>query len=274
MGTVAKEQGWQLAGSSAEAYERFLVGAIFRSSAARLVEAVGVRSGERVLDVGCGTGIVARTAAPVVGPSGRVAGVDINADMLDVARRESSELEPSIEWREASAADLPFGDGSFDVVCSEQALAFFTDPAAAVAEMRRVLVPGGRLGLLVCRDVGFNPAWAALADALERHVGSDPADGMRSPFSFGDGEAIRELVMGAGFDGVRVLADIAEVRYPSADGMLRYEAASSPMAGAIAALDAEVREALIADLNEGLAPYADDAGIAVCLQCWKVLASA
>ena len=131
-------EGWQLDGNSAEAYEEYF-GAAFQPFAAGLVRLAEVSAGDRVLDVGCGTGVVAREAAAAAGETGRVVGLDVNAEMLRVATAVSAGIRPRIEWRQGNATSLPFTDAAFDVVTCEQALAFFSDPVAALAEMRRVL---------------------------------------------------------------------------------------------------------------------------------------
>ena len=131
------QQGqWQVAGSAPEVYERELVPAVFGVWAPILVELAQPRPGERVVDVACGTGIVARIAATSVGPTGAVVGVDLNPGMLSVAR--SVVPTGSIQWQEASADKLPFPDGSFNVVYCQLGLQFFADRAAALREMRRV----------------------------------------------------------------------------------------------------------------------------------------
>ena len=145
-------EGWQLDGNSAEAYEEYF-GPAFRPFAADLVRLAAVAHGDRVLDVACGTGIVAREAAAAAGETGRVVGLDVNAEMLRVATAVSVDIRPRIEWRQGNAMSLPFADAAFDVVTCEQALAFFSDPVAALAEMRRVLGRGGRAVMSVCRPL-------------------------------------------------------------------------------------------------------------------------
>ena len=108
------QDGWQLEASAPELYERYLVPAIARLWAADLVERAAPKPGERVLDIACGTGIVARFAAATIG-TGHVVGLDINEGMLAVARSRSVGPGPHIQWREASALDLPFPDNSFDL---------------------------------------------------------------------------------------------------------------------------------------------------------------
>ena len=173
--------GWQLERASAEAYERYGVPAWSRALARGLLRIAAPGPGERLLDVACGTGIVARLATETVGEAGSVCGVDVNEAMLAVARDAGWGLRPPVDWRRGDAAALPVDDESVDVVTCQQALQFLPDREAALREMRRVLVPGGRLGLSVFRDGRFNPLYAAFAELLERHVGADAGTMMRSP---------------------------------------------------------------------------------------------
>lgn len=144
---MAEYEQWQLDGRAPELYERYLVPAITAVWAADLVERAAPRSGERVLDVACGTGIVARRAAERVGNHGRVVGLDLNSGMLAVARSLSSQDASGIEWREGSALAMPLPDAAFDLVLCQLELQFFPDRPLALREMRRALVPGGRLAL-------------------------------------------------------------------------------------------------------------------------------
>ena len=264
-------EGWQLEANSAEAYERYLVPALMARWAEFLLEAAGPE-GARILDVGCGTGIVARTAAARVGAAGRVTGVDLNDGMLAVARAASAEIRPPIEWRQGSATALPFPDRSFDVVLSQQMLQFASDPTAALREMHRVLAPGGRAALLVCRPISQSPDYVVMAEALGRHAGREAEAMMRSPFPAWSADDLRALVSGSGFRGVRVRIDAGSVRYPSAEEFLRREAASSPLAGPIGTLDATARGALIRELEMELRERLDDEGIVLPLEAYVVLA--
>lgn len=261
-GAAREGAGWQLEGSSAEAYERYAVPAWSRALAEQLVELASPGRGERVLDAACGTGIVARLAAERVGERGAVCGLDLNDGMLEVARAASAEVFPPIEWRQGDAAAMPLPDAAFDLVLCQQGLQFFPDPEAALREVHRVLVPGGRLALSVWRSIAYNPGWGVtLADALERHAGPEAGAMMRSPFPEGDAADLRELVSGAGFDDVRVRIVVTTARYPSPAELVRREAASSPLAGLIGALDEDAREALIGDFAGAIRPYTDDEGV-------------
>ncbi len=261
MSELQQSQGWQLQENSAEAYERYLVPLFFAPGAQYLVELATPGPGEWVLDVACGTGIVARCAAPRVGADGTVVGLDLNEGMLEVARKISSEMRPPIEWRQGDATEMPFADAAFDIVYCQQALQFFADRPAALGEMRRVLVENGRLALSVLRSIEHNPGYVALAEALERYAGADAGAMMRSPFPSLSVDELRDLVKDGGFREVRIRLGIGSARFASVEEFLRQEAASSPLAGPIGALRDDVREALIQDLREALREYADDDGI-------------
>lgn len=270
--TGDRSDGWQLEDSAPEAYERYLVPELFAPWADHLLEHADLQPGDRVLDVGCGTGIVARRAAPKVGDDGVVIGVDLNDAMLDVARATSQEGHPAIEWRQGDATELPFDDEAFDVVFCQQVLQFVPDPRAALREIHRVLAPGGRLVMGVLRSLEFNHPYVVLADALETHVSEEAAKMMRSPFPDWDAAALRALVEEAGFDEVTVTIDVRSLRYPSAEEFLRREAASSPLAGPLGSVSSSVRRALIEELNERLVAHTDDHGVVFPIETFVAVA--
>lgn len=266
--TTTDAHRWQLEEASAEAYERYAVPSWSRPLAEQLVALAAPRDGERVVDVACGTGIVARLAAQRVGERGTVAGVDLNGGMLDVARAQSA----AIAWRQGDAETLPLDDGAFDLVLCQQGLQFFPRRGAALAEMHRVLAPGGRLALSVMRPITHNAGWGALADALTRHAGPEAGAMMRAPFPDWDAAELRELVTSAGFHDVRVRIVVASARYPSAQELVRWEAASSPLAGPLSALSPGTREALVVDVSAAIADRVDDDGVLFPQETHVVLA--
>jgi ubiquinone/menaquinone biosynthesis C-methylase UbiE len=134
---VNSQSQWQFAGSVPENYERYLVPALFKPWAEDLVEMATLRSGDRVLDIACGTGIVARTAAKRLGDNGSVVGLDVSGPMLATAR--TAPEGAAVEWQEGSAVKLPMSDATFDVVFCQQGLQFFPDRIATLREMHRVL---------------------------------------------------------------------------------------------------------------------------------------
>lgn len=258
---------WQLEGSATEIYGEHLVPAIFGPWAPVVVEAARLMPGERVLDVACGTGVVARAAAVAVGPTGAVTGVDLNPGMVAVARAAGS-LPGScaLEYREADVTDLPFGEGSFDVVTCQLGLQYFPDRPAALAEIRRVLRDGGRFVALVWRAIEHSPGFAALAEALERIVGAEAGEVMRAPFQFGDDERpLLELVADATFADAAVAARSGEVRFPSVDALVRMQVAGSPLAPHVGNNE-ERLAALVTVLVDRLAGFVAENGLTFPIQ--------
>jgi len=264
-------EGWQLEGGGAEAYERYLASA-FSPWARKLTELAEVGEGDRVLDVACGTGIVARHAAERAGAAGAIVGIDLNEDMLRVARSVSVAIRPEIEWRRGNATELPFPDEAFDVVCCEQAIQFFSDPVKALGEMRRVMAPGARAALSVCRPIEHSPAYVALAGLLDRQVSPQAGAMMRSPFCTWRLEELRGLFREAGFEGAQVRIEVGSLRYPSCREFLRREAASSPLAGPISALRDDVRNELIRELEVALSDHVDDDGVVCVIESYVAVA--
>jgi ubiquinone/menaquinone biosynthesis C-methylase UbiE len=212
--------------------------------AADLVERAAPRPGERVLDVACGTGVVARLAAERVG-TGRVVGLDINAGMLAVARSLPPRAGSPIEWHEASALGMPFPDAAFDLVLCQLGLQFLPDRPAALGEMWRVLAPGGRLALNVYGSIEHNPAAHALADALDRHLGPGASASRRSEHVLADADELRGLVDGAGFRDVTIRTTTQRIRFPSSRKYVRITLAATPLAGMVSGIESGKREALV-----------------------------
>jgi ubiquinone/menaquinone biosynthesis C-methylase UbiE len=154
----------------AEKYEEFFVPAMFGPWARMLVQRAGLQPGESVLDLACGTGIVARIAAPLVGKSGRVVGLDLRPGMLAAARSLPAPEGAAIEWVEGDATDPGLPDESFDHVICQCGLMFFPDRPRALREMRRMLKDGGRLAILVWQSLEKQKLFHALAKAEFRHL--------------------------------------------------------------------------------------------------------
>lgn len=225
----------------AENYERFFVPAIGEPLARDLVGRMGIRSTDRVLDVACGTGIVARLAARAAEGPASVAGLDPNAAMLAVARTVTP-TSGAIEWYEAPAERMPLPDGSFDVVVCQMGLEFMADPPAAMGEMRRVLADEGRLWVTL---PGPAPGiFAALARAMERHVGPQAAGFVTRVFSLHDLGDIDGLLRGAGLRDVTVEATVRELELPPARAFLWQYIHSTPLVGPVSQASAEARVAL------------------------------
>jgi SAM-dependent methyltransferase len=248
------EERWQVTGSAAEVYQRQLVPAIFGPWAPRVLDLAAPATGERLLDTACGTGVVGRLAADRVGPSGQVVGQDLNPGMLAVASALPAGAAP-VAWVQASTGQLPFADGSFEVVACQLGLQYFPDRPAAVAELSRVLAPGGRLAAMVWRSIDHSPGFAALADALDRSIGPDTGATMRAPFALHDEQALADLLTGGGFRDVSVQREGGTVRFPSIQEFVLAQGTGSPLAGPIGAAGPAARAALLADVEAALAPW-------------------
>ncbi|MEZ5956909.1 MAG: class I SAM-dependent methyltransferase [Hyphomonadaceae bacterium] len=201
----------QVSTSAAQVYERFFVPALFAEPASKLVNAVGVSPGQRVLDVACGTGVLTRASANAVGDKGSVVGLDVNSDMLSVAREQA----PDIDWREGNAEHLPFGDNEFDTVMSQFGLMFFEDRVAALKEMARVAKPGGMIAVAVWGTLESSPGYSAMVELIEKQCGREAADALRAPFCLGDTRELLALFNDAGLKLARVFPIEVTARFPS-----------------------------------------------------------
>jgi ubiquinone/menaquinone biosynthesis C-methylase UbiE len=194
-----------------EIYERVLVQPLFRPFAEAIVERLNPAQGDSLIDVACGTGIVARIARNMLGPGARIVAVDVAPPMLAVART----VDASIDWREGNATALPVRDGEvFSLLACHQGLQFFPDKPTAVREMRRVLAPNGRVAIACWQSLHDIPAALALNEIAERHVGPI----VDSRHSFGGADGFSALLTDGGFHDVKVETFSHEVRF--SDGTL------------------------------------------------------
>ena len=256
---VATNEQWQLTLKSAELYELCPARYILGPWAPLLVETARLSSGERVLDVACGTGVVARAAAEHVGLRGRVVGIDLNPGMIAVAQSLPAIHGAPIEWLERSALDLGLDDASFDVVLCQQGLQFFPDKAVALREMRRVLAHNGRLALSVWNTVGlYNTAVSA---ALAQFIGSDVAARFNASRNTPASDELERLVTKAGFLDVDVTVVQINVHLPRIDKFVLDHLAATPVASAVASTDEEARKQIGVSVMQELLSYTDGDGI-------------
>ncbi len=219
----------------AETYDSYLVPAIFEPWSRDLIKRALVWKGDRVLDLACGTGIV---ACRIAGTGAKVTGLDIDASRLEVARKRASEESVSVTWREGSGEALPFREPAFELVTCQQGLQFMTDRAKATREMRRVLLPGGRAVISCWTAIEHQGAYAAL-DQLVEHEPSTPLDATE----------LNKLLVDAGFFAIQIETVTRQVRVPDP---ARFAALSLHwLTGEPAS------EALIAAASEALAPFVD-----------------
>jgi len=244
-------------GSAPENYQRYFVPAIAGPFGKDLIAEAALRPGERVLDVACGTGVVARLAAERVGPSGAVAALDLNPAMLSVARSIASAGAP-IRWYETSAESIPLPDDAFDVVLCQLGLQFVSDQSAAIREMRRVLVPGGRI---LVSTPPPNAFFDVLAEAMTRHVGGEAGGFVRMVFSLNDPAMIERLFRDGGFADVNIRTYAKELRLPKTREFLWQYVHCTPLTGMLARLDAGRISALEHEVADRWTQWSDGDGM-------------
>jgi len=252
---MSDQERWQLSDSGAANYQKYQVPSVFEPMARMFLERFPLTPGERVLDVACGTGIVARLAAPLLGTDGRVVGMDLSAAMVAVAGKQPAPEGAPIEWREGDAASLPLGDGSFDAVLCQQGLQFMPDKPGVLAEMHRVLTPGGRLGLCLWRSAEHSPYLSAAAEALTPHVGARSAGRLLAPVSFGDETEIRSLIEGAGFTDVGFREIVVVRRMLPPNEAIPAQINATPVGPDFSALDQRTRAEIVAHITRAVADY-------------------
>jgi ubiquinone/menaquinone biosynthesis C-methylase UbiE len=244
--------------SPAQNYQRYFVPTIGGPVADDLIAAAGLKPGERVLDVACGTGVIARLAAEKVGPDGSVTGLDVNPGMIAVARAATPE-GLAIDWHEASAESMPLPDESFDVVFCQMGLQFMSNKLAALSEMRRVLVAGGRA--LINTPGPKPPLFAVMTEELGRHIGPEPARFGEVVFSLNDPDELQELMRAAGFRDASASARPKRLHLPLPADFLWQYTASTPMADGVAGAGEDACEALERSVVDRWQPFVTDDGM-------------
>lgn len=252
---------------AAEIYEAEFVPAIFAEWAPVILDAARVGPGDRMLDVACGTGIVGRTAADLVGAGGRIVGLDANGAMLEVARR----VRPDIEWFEGPAEDLPFPDDTFDAAVSQMALMFFTDRVQALTEMRRVVRDGGRLGIVVPAALEDQPAYRVFVDTAVRHAGADARSLLGTYWNCGDLSELESWIEAAGWQVTETRTRPGTAHFDSPASFVRTEVEGSPLAERI---EPAVRRAIEQDVASELSMFDQNDHFAVPLLCHVIAAVA
>lgn len=240
------------------AYEGLFVRALFAPWTAHLIAGAGVAVGSRVLDIACGSGVLARHALAVAGGDGRVVGLDLAPGMIAAAQ----EIEPRIEWIVGSAEDLRLDDAAFDCVVSQFGMMFFEDRRKSVEEIHRVAAQGGRVAVAVWNSIDHNPAYRDIVAILDAEVSVAAGDALRLPYTMGDPRDVTTLLGKSGFTDINVETRTEQARFPSSRSMVEAD-----LRGWLPLFDINLGEEKIAELlvnsDSKLAKYISPSGEAV-----------
>ena len=242
--------------NAAENYQKYFVPVIGGPFALDLVNEAGLRAGEGVLDVACGTGTIARLVAERVGPTGSVSALDVNAGMLSVARSLPSAIP--IKWYETAAESVPLPDRSFDVTFSGLGLQFFADKAAALREMHRVLRPGGRVYISTPRPNAF---FDLFDRAIARHVSEDASAFVHAVFSLNDPREMEALLADAGFSAITTRTQRRDIQLPPARDFMWQYIYCTPLMAVLPQSGTPQTEALERDVVAAWQPWASGEGL-------------
>jgi SAM-dependent methyltransferase len=239
----------------------------------KVIEALALKPGERVLDVGCGAGATSLQLADVVGPDGAVAGADISATLLEAARGRAAG-RANVRFVEADAQAYPFEAGAFDAIFSRFGVMFFADPTAAFANLRRALRPGGRLGFICWRTPAENPIMVGPMMAATAIVGPQPppADpNAPGPFAFADPARVKAILSDAGFRDVAVTPVDMKIGGGDLDATLGLALKVGPL-GALLREHPDQREAVVSAVRAFLAAHESADGVKLDSATWLVTA--
>ncbi|WP_028582159.1 class I SAM-dependent methyltransferase [Desulfogranum japonicum] len=272
---MGSESSWPLHGTAPERYEQYIVPAWMGAWTNILIERARIVPGDQILDIACGTGVVARRAAHLVGPRGRVIGIDADRNMLVAASNFADSENLSVtEWRLGDAANIPVETGVCDLVLCQQGLQFFSEKQRALEEMFRVLVPGGRIALSVWRSIDRCPLFAILADIIGEYIGFEPTRAFYSSCSLFDREELRGLLTGALFSEINISLEVQMARFSSLEEFLPGYISVFPFSHQIAEMSDDEQNKMFTEIKKSLLTFSDDYGLAVPMEshiitAWK-----
>lgn len=248
--TVASYRNYS--GTAAELYQSFFVPTVASPVSGELLRTADLRTGERVLDVACGTGIITRAAAEQVGQTGTVTAVDLAPDMLEVAKATPAAGAP-IQWHQADATSLPLPDASYDVALCQMGIMFMEDRTRPLAELRRVLTPGGRV--VINTPGRIQPLFEAMEQAIVEHIGPQLGAFVSAVFSMHDPSALASLLEDTGFTGVSSKEYTVRLTLPGPSEFLWNYINLTPMGPIVAEASEEAKAAMERQFVEAWAPH-------------------
>lgn len=244
---------FRLADNAARIYEDQKVPNVFGPLAVATVRRLPPKDGDRILDLACGTGILARMLREHSGANFAITGADWNSAMLSVAAQVVDDRYGSIEWQVADVMDLPFGDGVFSKIYCQQGFQFFPDEEVALREMRRVLEPGGQLIMTIWR--GDSALFEVVATVLAEHFDQAMADKAMLPFRYKGRDGLVDKLVVAGF-GALVREEIPIDRVlENTPEAIELEIVGSPVGADLASVETLRMQNIIAQCHAALAPF-------------------
>jgi ubiquinone/menaquinone biosynthesis C-methylase UbiE len=242
-----------------------------------LIDRAQAKAGERIVDVGCGSGAIAIALAQEAGPSGHVLGIDISAPMLESARQIAPASLP-VDFVLADATVYPFDPASFDLLVSRFGVMFFAEPVRSFANLRRALKPSGRLAFACWREPRENPFFMVPLQAVYKHAPKMPQLGPEEPgpFAFASEARVQRILSEAGFTGIAM--EPCNLSLDSAIGRGLDAAVESaldigPAARALAEQPPDVVAAASRSIREALTPLARGQTVPLDASIWIVTAS-
>jgi len=246
---------FHLSTNAAESYERQKVPSIFAPMADATMRAISLPKSTHVLDVACGTGVVARAVASRLAEPSKIVGADLNPAMVEIARQVVTNDKHDFEFVTAPADTMPFGDATFEFVFCQQGLQFFPDKPASLAEMRRIMRADGKL--IVTCWAAIPPFFKAVKDVLERHLGRDAANKAVAPFVWNDAAYIRSLIGAAGFDCPEPSQLNVDRKMSASAEAMREEILATPNEAALLESGEDTIELVVSEILEAVARYQD-----------------
>jgi len=226
-----------------------------------LLEAAEPRGGERVLDVATGPGEPAMTLASRVGPSGSVLGVDLSERMVEIARSSAKARGlDRVRFEVMDAEDLGLPDASFDLAVCRFGLQIVTSPEKAVAELHRVVRPGGRVAATVWGSGERSPALHAMVGPMLEHAEPDETGYLPTPYEMGGPGELAGMLHAAGFQRARESRHVMTQRFPGVEGYLRAMLEGTPLGHSLREEDEDVQRAVIAKTRRNLEPWKEPDG--------------
>ncbi len=270
---MGKQTTSPLGGSDPAIYEQILVPAVYQMWTRFVVDEAEPNSGDKALDLACGTGIVTRLLAQKIGMMGEVTGMDNNSDMLTLARRVEARSPGSapIDYDYGSATALPYKEERFDIITVQDGLAYFANRATAIQEMYRVMLPAGRLSIMSWREIEGSPAFYATAEVAQKYLGLDAANLIRQPFTACDADELRALMMRARFRRIEIDPVEGTAVFASVDDFVKSQVLGTGLVQYLAARGTGVGS-FYADLQAALEPWTKLDGFIFPMQAYLVKA--